>query len=253
MMPRIIPTLLLKGCGLLKGINFKNHRYIGDPINAVRIFNAKEVDELILLDITASFDNRLPNVDLIQQIADECYMPFGVGGGIFSIEQMRKIFKNGAEKVIINTSAVKNPDLIKQAADIFGSQSITVSMDVRKNWLNKERVYINSGRTKTSLHPVEWAKKIEMLGAGEILLTSITHEGNMDGYNLNLIKRVSKVVNIPVIASGGAGRRQDFPNAIMNGASACSAGSMFVFKGKLRGILINYPNKSEIVKVFKKT
>lgn len=249
--PRIIPCLLLKGDGLVKGVKFKNHTYLGDPLNAVKIFNDKEVHELIFLDITASSEKRLPRLDLIQQIADECYMPFGVGGGVKTVEEIRKILENGAEKVVINSAAVENPDLIREAASVFGSQSIVVSIDVKKTLFNGEKVLTHSGRKKTKLKPVEWAKKMEIMGAGELLLTSIDHDGAMEGYNLDLIHRLSSSVNIPVIASGGAGNLTHLKKAVEKGASAVSAGSMFVFTGKHRAVLINYPSIDDIKNTFK--
>jgi cyclase len=239
--PRIIPILLLKGDGLVKGIGFKAHKYLGDPINAVKIFNDKEVDELMFLDIEASLKERKPNVEFIRKLADECYMPFGVGGGIRDVEQIRDILEAGAEKVSINTGAVKNPELIKEASSIFGSQSIVVSIDVRKNWLGQYIVCIKSGSEQTGLDPVDWSRKAQDLGAGEILLTRIENDGTMNGYDLVLIRKVAEVLGIPLIASGGAGRMEDFSSAIKEGASAVAAGAKFVLHGKHRAVLITYP------------
>ena len=247
--PRIIPTLLLKNQGLVKGIKFKDYRYVGDPINAVKIFNDKEVDELLFLDITATREKRGIDLELVQKIADECYMPFSVGGGIRTIEEMRDILSAGAEKISINTIAVTNPSIISNASDIFGSQSVIVSVDFKKTWLGKYRVFTHSGTVKTSLDPLEWAKKAASLGAGEIYLNSIDRDGTMEGYDLDFIKTVTKAVKIPVIAAGGAGSLNDFSKAIHQaGASAVSAGSLFVFHGKRRAVLISYPSKEEINK-----
>jgi cyclase len=246
-----LKTFINLGDGFVKGIRFKNHKYVGDPINAVKIFNDKEVDELIFLDITASSENRVPRLDLIQNLADECYMPFGVGGGISTVEQIKTILENGAEKVVINTAAIEKPALIQKASSIFGSQSIVVGIDVKKSWLTGERVYSHSGLRKTSLKPAVWAQKAEKLGAGEILLTSIENDGTMAGYNLDLIQRISKSVSIPVIASGGAGHIGHMKEAISQGASAACGGSMFVFTGKHHAVLINYPTKSDIINKFK--
>lgn len=240
--PRIIPCLLLKNKGLVKTVKFKNPVYIGDPINTVRIFNQKKADELIFLDITATNENRCVSLDLIQKIGNEAYMPTAVGGGIKTIEQIKKILNTGAEKVIINTAAFLNPNVIKEAANIFGSQSIAVSIDV----LNNE-VYIFSGTKKTVLDPVTYAQKAEALGAGEIFLNSIEKDGAMKGYDIELIKKVTTAVSIPVIASGGAGSIKDFQEAIQKGkASACSAGSLFVFHGPRKAVLISYPSRKEL-------
>jgi len=244
--PRVIPILLLKGEGLVKGIAFKDHKYVGDPINAVRIFNDKEVDELVFLDIDASQKGRKPNIDLIRKLADECYMPFAAGGGITDVDEIRGILEAGAEKVSINTAAVKNPELIREASSIFGSQSIVVSIDVRKNWLGKYLVCAKSGSEQTDLDPVQFAKKMQALGAGEILLTRIENEQGMNGYDLVLIKKIAEVLEIPLIACGGAGKMEDFSSALKEGASAVAAGAKFVLHGKHRAVLITYPDKKEL-------
>lgn len=231
---RVIPCLLLKDSGLVKTVNFSDPKYIGDPINAVKIFNNKEVDEIIFLDIS----KRRPPFELLSKIASEAFMPFSYGGGIENLEDIEKILNIGIEKVALNTNAVKNPEIIKQAAERFGSQSIIVSIDIKDN-----KVFTEGGRNNTGLNPVKWAQEAENLGAGEIFLNSIDKDGTMQGYDLELIKKVSEAVNIPVVASGGAGKAEDFNNAFEAGASAVSAGSMFVFYGKNRSVLINYPEK----------
>jgi len=248
--PRIIPVLLLKGEGLVKGTKFRDYIYLGDPINAAHIFDEKEVDELIFLDITATRENRVPGLEYIAGIADECYMPFAVGGGIRSVEQIRAILHAGAEKVSINTAAVENPGLISEAADLFGSQSVVVSIDVRKSWGSFYHVYTHSGMRKTKLDPLQWAKDAARRGAGEILLTSIDHDGTMNGYDLDLIRKVSREVSIPVIACGGAGTVDHFAEVFRHGAAAAAAGSMFVFHGRRRAVLISYPTEAELQKVF---
>jgi cyclase len=248
-MPRIIPCLLLKDGGLVKGVKFKNHKYIGDPLNAVRIFNNKEVDELILLDISATIENRAPDLQFIERVADECYMPFTVGGGINNADQIREIIKAGAEKIVINTAAIEEPGLIKEASSLFGAQSIIVSIDVKKGLFNKRYVYSHCGNEKTKLEPVVWARKAERLGAGEILINSIDNDGLMQGYDLDLIKAVSGSVGIPVIALGGAGRIEHFKDGLVAGASAVAAGSMFVFNGKYKAVLINYPALGEVERI----
>lgn len=250
MRPRVIPILLLRGEGLVKGTKFKDYVYLGDPINAVHIFDEKEVDELIFLDISATLENRIPSLEYIAGIADECYMPFAVGGGIKNLEQIQAILHAGAEKVSINTSAVENPGLITEAAKLCGSQSVVVSIDVRKGWGNSYQVYTHSGSKKTKLDPVQWAKRAEELGAGEILLTSIDLDGTMNGYDLNLIQSVSKAVTVPVISCGGAGKVEHLVEAMRNGASAVAAGSMFVFHGRRRAVLISYPTEEELEQGF---
>ncbi len=247
---RVIPCLLLKDKGLVKTVKFKDPKYVGDPMNAVKIFNEKEVDELIFLDIMAARENKKPNYEMIEDIATECFMPFCYGGGIKSIEEIKTIFSLGAEKVSINSHALENPGIIREASDFFGSQSIVVSIDVKRNLFGKYRIYDGSRGKITDKDPFEYAVSVEKMGAGEILLTSVDRDGTMEGYDIELIARVSNAVNIPVIACGGAGRLQDFSDAVKKGhASAVAAGSMFVFYGKHRAVLINYPEVSEIEKI----
>ena len=245
---RVIPTLLLKGEGLVKTTKFKDYVYIGDPRNAVKIYNEKEVDELILIDISATSENRESNYELIEEIVSEAFMPVCYGGGITSIVQMKKLFYTGVEKISINTNAVKSKNFIKEAANVFGNQSVVVSIDVKKNFLGKYEVFTHCGKSKSKYKPVEFAKKMEDAGAGEILLTSIDKEGTMSGYDINLIKSVTEAVNIPVVALGGAGKLSDFADAIKEGrASAVAAGCMFIFQGKHRAVLINYPSQEELM------
>lgn len=248
---RVIPCLLLKGQGLVKTVKFKNPKYVGDPINAIKIFNDKEVDELVLLDITASAEKNGPNFKVIEEVASECFMPFGYGGGISTLEDIRRIFLLGAEKVIINYHAAENPTFIKDASETFGCQSIVVSMDVKKNLFGRYEVFTKSGTLKTKLDPVQYAQKMEQLGAGELLLNAIERDGTMDGYDLQLIEKISHAVSIPVIAAGGAGNVRHFCEAVKHGASAVAAGSMFVFHGKHRAVLISYPEHAELEKFLK--
>jgi imidazole glycerol-phosphate synthase subunit HisF len=252
---RIIPCLLLKDKGLVKTIGFENPRYIGDPINAIRIFNQKNADEIFFLNITRSkiknngdwqLVNDSQTLDLISKISDECFMPLGYGGGIRNIEDIKELFKAGVEKVSINTSSVECPSLIKEASRIFGSQSITASIDVKINERNVYEVFIYGGTKGTAKDPVDHAMNMESLGAGEILLNSVDNDGTMQGYNIDLIKSISRSVKIPVIACGGCGKFIDFTKAIHEGgASAVAAGSFFVYHGKKRAVLINYPNNEE--------
>lgn len=242
---RVIPCLLLKDLGLVKTVKFGDPKYIGDPINAVKIFNDKEVDELIFLDIVATNEGRGPSFELLSRIASEAFMPFSYGGGLRKIEDVQKIMEIGIEKVIINTYAFEKPDFIKAVASIFGSQSIAVAIDVKKEKDDYE-VFINSGKVNTKKNPLDHAINMEELGAGEIFLNSIDKDGTMQGYDFELIKKVSMAVNIPVICCGGAGKIEDFALAIELGASAVSAGSMFVFHGSNRAVLISYPMLREL-------
>jgi cyclase len=249
---RIIPCLLLRNNGLVKTVKFKDSTYIGDPINTVKIFNEKEVDELFFLDIDATKLQKEPSYDLIQNIASECFMPFAFGGGIHSLQQIERIIKSGAEKVIINTYAFLKKDFLAEAVRQFGSSTIAVSIDVKKEFLKGNVVYVKDGTQSTGLNPVEYAKRIEDEGAGEILINSIDRDGVMGGYDIELIKSVSNSIKIPVIACGGAGTLDDFRLAVREGgASAVAAGSFFVFHGKRRAVLITYPSYSEISDLFK--
>ena len=245
--PRIIPVLLLKDEALVKSIEFKKHNYIGDPINAVRIFNDLRADELVFLDIQASKENRLISIDLVRDVGEEAKMPFAVGGGIKTIEDIRAIINAGAEKVIINTSAIQNPAFIREAANYFGSSTIVVCIDVKKKFFKGNQTWILNGSVSSGMTPVETALKMESLGAGEIIIQSIDHDGTMMGYDLELIRTISETVTIPVIALGGANSITDMKKAReISFASAMAAGSMFVYQGSKKGVLINYIDKAEI-------
>lgn len=249
--PRVIPVLLLKNKGLVKSIRFKAHRYIGDPINAVKIFNDLKADELAFLDISASKENRVISIDFVRKVGEEANMPFAVGGGITSLKQIQEIIGAGAEKVIINTHAIKNPDFIKEAADTFGSSTIVVCMDVKKKILGKVQTWIMNGQKPTGYLPVEFAQMMQEKGVGEIIVQSIERDGIMQGYDLKLIRSISEAVTIPVIALGGAGNLNHMKQAYNESyANGLAAGSMFVFHGPRKGILVNYPPKDEIIKLF---
>ena len=241
---RVIPCLLLQDRGLVKTRVFTSPVYVGDPINAVKIFNEKEVDELILLDISASRERRGPQYDLISEIASEAFIPLCYGGGVTSLEEMRQLFQIGIEKVAVNSHCIENPQFVREAADIFGSQSVVVSVDVKRSFFGKYQVVTRGGRQKTSLSPRQHALHMQELGAGEIMLNSVDRDGLMTGYDLELVRSVSSVLSVPMIAVGGAGRVEDFAPAIEAGASAVAAGSMFVFQGKHRAVLISYPSTS---------
>jgi imidazole glycerol-phosphate synthase subunit HisF len=245
--PRIIPILLLKGKGLVKTVKFKDPVYLGDPINIVRIFNDKEVDELILVDILATPENRRPQFEYLRQVVSECFMPVCYGGGVNNLEDMRLIYQIGIEKISINSYAIENNDFIRTAANEFGNQSIVVSIDVKKDLFGNYKVYANGGREKTNLSPVDYAIRMEEMGAGEILINSIDRDGTMQGFDIDLIRHVTEAVHVPVIASGGAGKIEDLATVILyGGAAAASAGSLFVFQGRHRAVLISYPTSNEI-------
>jgi len=246
---RVMPCLLLSDSRLVKTVRFDNPNYIGDPVNAVKIYNEKEVDELIFLDINATINKKPPSFKTINEISNECFMPLTFGGGIRNIDDMKKIYYSGVEKISINSYALEEPYFIKQASGQFGSQSIVVSIDARLEKTGEYRVFSHGGRVKTKFSPSEFALMMEKCGAGEILLTSIDKEGTMSGYDTNLIHQVTESVSIPVIACGGAGKIEDFKDAVKAGASAVAAGSMVVYQGKNRGVLINFPKRDELKEV----
>lgn len=243
---RIIPVLILQNEKLVKTIRFKNPTYIGDPINAVKIFNEKEVDEIVILDITATKEKREPNYTKIEEIASEAFMPFAYGGGITNLNQIEKLFKLGIEKVVLNSVLENNMDLVTEVANRFGSQSVIASIDVKKNLFGKTHAYKVSGSTKIDMPLGDYVKKLEQAGVGEFFINSIDRDGTYQGYDLVLIKQISSLVHTPIVACGGASSVEDFLPAIQHGASALAAGSMFVYTGATRGILINYP-KQEVL------
>jgi len=257
--PRVIPCLLLKEFGLVKTIAFKDPRYIGDPINAVRIFNEKEADELLFLDIMASrrhgilggtAKGKIP-LEMVAKISRECLMPLTYGGGVQTVEQIRGLFNAGVEKVAINTQALVNPGLVQEASEIFGSQSIIISIDARRGPNGRYEVFSHCGSRATGLDPVELAQRMEALGAGEIMITSIDNDGSMAGYDIALTRSIADRVGIPVIACGGAGRLEDLNAGYYEGnASALAAGSFFVYHGRKRAVLISYPTRAELENAF---
>ena len=247
---RVIPTLLLRNASLVKTVNFKQFNYIGDPANTVRIFNELEVDELCFLDITATIENRGPNYKVLSEIANECFMPLSYGGGIKNMDQAQKVLGMGFEKVIVNSAAFNDPELIPQIASKYGNQSVVGSLDVKKVFLGGEKVISNSGSKNTRKNPVEWAKELERMGVGEIIITSIDKEGTWDGYDVNLVKSICEAVNVPVIANGGCGSVEDFKEVFaLGGLQAAAVGSMVVFQKKGMGVLVNYTqNEIELIK-----
>lgn len=244
---RVMPCLLLRNEGLVKTVKFNKYTYVGDPINAVRIYNDMEVDELVFVDILASSEGREPPYKLIEEIAGECFMPLSYGGGVRSVDQMRRLFSIGVEKVLVNTAAYENPDLLGEGASLFGCQAIVASIDARRGLFGKYEVVVGDGRKRTGLDPVEYAKEMERRGAGEILITAMERDGTWEGYDLELTRRVADAVGIPVIASGGAGSVEDIGKVVKEGhASAAALGSMAVFQAKGLGVLIKFPKPAEL-------
>ena len=246
--PRLIPSLLLHDGGLVKTVKFQNGNYLGDPINAVKIFNEKGVDELCLLDIDASREGRGPDFELLSEIASEAFMPLSYGGGITSLDEIHRLFYIGYEKVIINTAFIRNPQLVTDAAAQFGSQSIVVAIDAKKTLLQKYDCYVKDGTEKIRGNPVELARQAEAAGAGELLLNSIDRDGTMSGYDLSLVEKVVQAVSIPVIACGGAATIHDFSDVLHKaGAHAAAAGSLFVYFGKKKAVLIHAPSEQDCI------
>ncbi len=246
MRKRVIPVLLLHKKGLVKSVGFEKYRYVGDPINAVRIFNEKEVDEISIIDIDATREGRAPFFETIRDIVSEAFMPVSYGGGVNSLEQVDTLMKNGVEKVILSSASHSRPELITAISRKYGSQSVVVCIDHRRNVWGRQRVYTHNGTRNTGKDPLVHALECEKLGAGELVLQSIDRDGTYGGYDLELISRVSGGVSLPLVALGGAGSRDDLRLAIQNGASAVAAGSLFVYQGRNKGVLINYPRPSEL-------
>lgn len=247
---RIIPALLLRNESLVKTVRFGRFTYVGDPCNTVRIFNELEVDELLFLDITATREGRSPNLKVLADIANECFMPVAYGGGVRSIEEAKAIFQVGFEKIVINSYALENPTIVTLLAEQFGSQAVVVSIDIKKNIWGVGQVRTIAGSKNTGRDPVAWAREVEALGAGEILLTSIDREGSWEGFDIDVIRDVVSTVNIPVIAHGGAGCVEHIGEVVRTGgASAVGLGSMVVFQKKGMGVLVNFPDKEELERI----
>jgi cyclase len=248
--PRVIPCLLLSGAQLVKTQRFEDPAYVGDPVNVLSIFNSFEVDEIVLLDIQGAHRRAPTTVDQLRQYATECFIPLAYGGGLTSVEAMRSVLAAGYEKVIVNTLLADDPTVVADAAEAFGSQAVVASIDVLGTG-GEGAVWVRGGSIDTGVDPVEWATRAVELGVGEILLTSIDAEGTMRGYDLQLIRDVADAVNIPVIAHGGAGRRTDLAKPIRDaGASAVAAGSLFVFQRSRESVLINYPSRTQLERLF---
>lgn len=244
--------LLLQAQGLVKSVKFARPRYIGDPINAVKIFNDLKADELTFLDILASKEKRRVSLDFVSQVGAEANMPFAVGGGIRSLEEIRDILKAGAEKVILNSYAAESPDFVYQASETFGASSITVCLDVKKRFLSGLRTWTHGGTRATGYSPIDFARLMEQKGAGEIIVQSMDRDGTQKGYDIELLRQISQAVTIPVVALGGAGSLQHLREGHhLGGASGLAAGSLFVFQGPKNGVLINYPERADIDRLWR--
>ena len=250
--PRIIPSLLIQDNGLVKTVNFKNPKYVGDPINAVKIFNEKEVDELAIFDIDATVQGNEPNYSLIERLANQSMMPLCYGGGVKTVEQAQRIFSLGVEKIALSSAVLRNPNLITEIADRVGSQSVIVVLDVKKKLLGGYEVYTHNGKKATGINPMKFVEEAQRLGAGEIVINSIDKDGVMKGYDLFLIEKVRDKITLPMTVLGGAGSLEDIEKVIeTHGVIGVAAGSLFVFKGPYKAVLINYPTQLEKNKIFK--
>jgi cyclase len=244
--PRIIPCLLVHNKGLVKTVKFKDAKYVGDPINAVKIFNEKESDELMVLDIDATVQNREPDYKMIENLATECRMPLCYGGGIKTVEQATRIFNLGVEKIAISSAAVENPKLLSDIAKEVGNQSVVVVIDVKKKMFGGYDVYTHNGTKKTKIDLEKFISELQSLGVGEIVMNSIDNDGIMNGYDLSLIEKIKPLIEVPMTVLGGAGSLNDIKTLIEKfGIIGCASGSLFVFKGKYRAVLINYPKSLE--------
>lgn len=249
---RVIPCLLLRGNGLVKTRKFKDAVYVGDPVNAVRIFSDKEADEIVILDIDASREGREPNYELIAEMAGEAFMPVAYGGGVRSLEQIRRLIRSGVEKVVINTLATESTDTIRAAVEVFGSQAIVGAVDVRRKLLGGYTVVAKSATETTRLNLQQHIENLVQAGVGELFINDVDRDGCMIGYDLALVRSVAQAP-VPVVVCGGAGTLEHLREAVLDGgASAVAAGSMFVFHGKHRAVLINYPKAIELEKNFSK-
>jgi cyclase len=249
--PRITPCLLVHNKGLVKTVKFKDSKYVGDPINAVKIFNEKEVDELVVFDIDATIENRGPDYKLIENLANECRMPLCYGGGIKTVSQAQRILSLGVEKIAISSAVFDNPNLIQEISSQVGNQSVVVVFDVKKKLFGGYDLYTHNAKNKIKLDLIGLVEKVQELGAGEIIINSIDNDGMMKGYDLDLINKIKNKTNVPMTVLGGAGALEDISQVIDKfGIIGCAAGSLFVFKGKYKAVLINYPNIKDKQKLF---
>jgi len=250
--PRIIPSLLIHDKGLVKTVKFKDHKYIGDPINAVKIFNEKEVDELAIFDIDATVLGNEPNYILIEKLANQSRMPLCYGGGVKTVKQAQRIFSLGVEKIALSSSIIQNPNLITEISEKVGSQSVIVVLDVKKKLVGGYEIYTHNGKKSTGISPIKFAKMAQKLGAGEVIINSIDNDGMMNGFDMNIITKVREEITIPLTVLGGAGNLEDMKKVILkNGIIGVAAGSLFVFRGVYKAVLINYPSKEEKNTIYK--
>lgn len=250
--PRIIPSLLVHDNGLVKTVNFKNPKYVGDPINAVKIFNEKEVDELAVFDIDATVLGKEPNYSLIERLASQSMMPLCYGGGVKTVEQAQRIFSLGVEKIALSSAVIHNPKLITEISERVGAQSVIVVLDVKKKLLGGYEVYTHNGKKATGINPFKFVEEAQMLGAGEIVINSIDRDGLMKGYDMDLIAKVREKISLPMTVLGGAGSLEDIEKVInSHGVIGVAAGSLFVFRGPYKAVLISYPTQLEKNKIFK--
>jgi len=248
--PRVIPSLLLSGGGLVKTMKFGSRKYVGDPINAIRIFNDKEVDELIVLDIDATREGRRPDFSLIEEMAGECFMPLSYGGGIQSVDDARTLFSLGVEKVVLQSAFLRDPAILRAIADRAGEQAVVASIDVARDWLGRRKLHGPAARGRFR----DWREALRAAvanGAGEVMLTSVERDGTLSGMDLEMIGEAAAMIDVPLIAAGGAGSLDDIRRAVGAGASAVAAGAFFVFHGPHRAVLITYPRYEELQELWR--
>lgn len=242
--PRVIPCLLLQGEQLVKTRRFADPAYVGDPVNVLSIFNSFEVDEIVLLDIGAAGTGAPAPTEDLARYAEECFIPLAYGGGLADLDAVEQTFAAGYEKVVLNSALADDPELVSKTAEVFGSQAVMASIDVRGG-----TVHTHGATRDTGVDPVTWARRAEDLGAGEVLVTAVEREGTMEGFDLDLVASVADAVSVPVIAHGGAGRRKELAGPLARGASAVAAGSLFVFQGPARGVLVNHPTRAQLIRL----
>lgn len=251
LMPRIIPTLLLDDGGFVKTKKFKKPDYVGDPVNVINLFNRFEVDEIVILDISATLKKRSPDFELIEDLANECWVPLAYGGGLNNIDDIKRIFSLGIEKVIVNSAAYYNPEVVKDAVSIYGAQAIVASVDLGIDFWGKRQAYTHSGKVKIKKPYMEYIQSLQDLGVGEIFVNFINLDGTWQGYDTETISEIVEKLQIPVVVCGGAKDRKSFVDPLAVGASAVAAGSLFVYKGQGKGVLINYPERDEVEEIFR--
>ena len=252
MKARVIPVLLIDDGGLVKSIEFDKYSYIGDPMNAIRLYNEMEVDELVFLDISASKEDRGPDFEMIEELTANAFMPLAYGGGVTSVEEIKKLFYLGVEKVIINNQLLTNKEFIKEASKLHGKQSIVGAIDIKKNFFGKYKIYDHTTKKTLDTNHIEYIQELQNADIGELFINDVSNDGKMKGFDLKLIDSIHHTVSIPVVFCGGAGNLQDIKSAIDSGAHAAAAGSIFIYKGKTKGILINYPTQNELYKLLGK-